>query len=59
MALRNRRPEVEAMEGRVVLSTGGTAATGVFRPHHIALNGEVSGKFSLSPGVPDAGSSER
>ena len=28
------------------------------KPHHIALNGEVSGMFSLTPGIPDAGSSQ-
>jgi hypothetical protein len=56
MAPRNRRPQLEVLDGRLALSAGGTAALGVVKPHHVALNGEVSGRFLLAPGNPDVGS---
>ena len=52
------RPQLEILDGRLALSAGGTAALGVIKPHHLALNGEVSGKFLLAPGIPDVGSSQ-
>ncbi len=58
MALRNRNPQLEVLESRLALSAGGTTAIGVARPHHIALNGEVSGTFSLTQGIPDVGSGQ-
>ena len=59
MALRDRRPQLEILEGRLALSGGGgTAAISMVKPHHVALNGEVSGKFWLAPSIPDVGPSQ-
>jgi hypothetical protein len=58
MASRNRRPQAEILERRIALSAGGAAVVGVVKPHHVSLNGEIGGKFSLAPGIPDIGSSQ-
>ena len=55
MASRNRSAQLEWLEDRLALSAGGTAALVAVKPHHVALNGEVGGKFFLAPGIPDLG----
>ncbi len=57
MARRNRRPTLECLEGRIALSTTMGAAP-LIRPHHVALNGGVSGSFSFNPGIRDTGTSQ-
>ena len=54
MASRNLCPRLEALEGRLALSGGVSAA--VVKPHHIALNGQVSGSYTPAPD-PDPGRS--
>jgi hypothetical protein len=56
MESRNRRPQLESLEGRLALSAGGMSA--VAKPHHVALNGEVGGSFSFTPTNPDVGHSQ-
>ena len=62
-----RRPQVEALENKAPLSAVGmmaiphetTAIVSQRVPrHHIALNGTVSGSWTLNPGIPDVGSSQ-
>jgi hypothetical protein len=61
-----RRPQIEALEGKTLLNAAGvagpSAATVLVAPpvnrHHIALNGEVSGSWSIQPGTPDSGETQ-
>ena len=43
MTRRNRTPRLEALEGRLAPGAGGMGV--MVKPHHVALNGEVSGSF--------------
>jgi hypothetical protein len=63
MTSRRRFPSVEGMESRKPLSAGGLSTSMPLgslvsesvKGHHLALNGEASGQWTLLPGNPDVG----